>query len=67
MKHAGRLENDRPKIAFALGMTLVFIPVDIASELSGNVGVLGFTALALAILIGLRRRTMHSMLPSNTV
>ncbi len=56
VKHAGRLGNDRAKIAFALGMTLVFVPIDIGGELSGNVGVLVFTALTLVILIGLRRR-----------
>ncbi len=66
-KHAGRLENDRAKMAFALGMTLVFVPIDIGGELSGNVGVLVFTALTFVILIGLRQRRMRSMSPQTRV
>ncbi len=57
VKHAGRTENDRPKVAFALGMALVFVPLDILGELGGNVGVLAFTAFTLALLVWLRRRT----------
>jgi hypothetical protein len=37
-------------------MTLVFVPLDIILELSGEVGILLFTALILAIVIGLRKR-----------
>ena len=39
VKHAGRSENDLVKIAFLLGMTLIFIPMDILLEISGDVGV----------------------------
>jgi hypothetical protein len=56
VRHAGRFENDSVKIAFVLGMTLIFVPMDIVLELGGDVGVLLFTAFILAIVIGLRRR-----------
>jgi len=55
VKHAGRSGNDLVKIAFVLGMTLIFVPIDIGLELTGDVGVLIFTALVVAILVGLRQ------------
>ena len=56
VRHAGRSENDLVKVDFLLGMILVFVPIDIILELSGDVGVLLFTGLILAILVGLRQR-----------
>ena len=56
VKHAGRSGNDLVKIDFLLGMSLVFVPIDILGELGGDTGVLLFTALVLAMLILLRRR-----------
>jgi hypothetical protein len=55
-KHAGRSENDLVKIAFVLGMTLIFIPMDIMLEISGDIGVLAYTALIIGLLIWLRQR-----------
>ncbi len=62
VNHAGRLGNDGGKIAFALGIAAVFVPVDVAGELGGDVGVLAFTAILLILLIGLRQRWRHSIL-----
>jgi len=56
VRHAGRFENDIAKVDFMLGMILVFVPIDTIAELSGDVGVLLFTTLILAILMILRRR-----------
>jgi len=56
VKHAGRSENYRVKIAFVLGMTLIFVPMDIMLEISGDIGVLAFTALIIGLLIWLRQR-----------
>jgi hypothetical protein len=56
VKHAGRSENDLVKIAFVLGMTLIFIPMDILLEISGDAGVLVYTALIIGLLIRLRQR-----------
>jgi len=56
VKHAGRSENDLVKIAFVLGMTLIFIPMDIMLEISGDFGVLVYTALIIGLLIWLRQR-----------
>jgi hypothetical protein len=56
VKHAGRFENDLVKIAFVLGMTLIFIPMDIMLEISGDVGVLAYTGLIIGLLIWLRQR-----------
>ena len=56
VKHAGRSENDIVKIDFLLGMSLVFVPLDIVEELGGDTGVLLFTGLVLAMLMLLRRR-----------
>jgi hypothetical protein len=56
VKHAGRSENDIVKIAFVLGMTLIFIPMDIMLEISGDIGVLVYTAVIIGLLIWLRQR-----------
>jgi hypothetical protein len=56
VKHAGRSENYRVKIAFVLGMILIFVPMDIMLEISGDVGVLVYTALIIGLLIWLRQR-----------
>jgi hypothetical protein len=56
VKHAGRSQNDIVKIAFVLGMTLIFIPMDIMLEISGDVGVLVYTAVIMGLLIWLRQR-----------
>jgi hypothetical protein len=60
VKHAGRSENDLVKIAFVLGMTLIFIPMDIMLEVSGDVGVLVYTALIIGLLFRLRQRAKQS-------
>jgi hypothetical protein len=44
------------KIAFLLGMTLIFIPIDIMLEIGGDVGVLVYAALIIGLLIWLRQR-----------
>ena len=59
VSHAGRSENDLVKLDFVLGMTLVFVPIDIIGELGGDVGVLLFTGLILVMLILLRQRARH--------
>ncbi len=56
VKHAGRSKNDLVKIAFVLGIMLVIVPMDVSLELSGDVGVLVFTALVIGLLIWLRQR-----------
>jgi hypothetical protein len=56
VKHAGRSENDLVKIAFVVGMMLIFIPMDIMLEISGDFGVLVYTALFIGLLIWLRQR-----------
>jgi hypothetical protein len=60
VRHAGRSGNDIAKVDFVLGMILVFVPIDTIAELSGDTGVLLFTALVLAMLILLRRRIRRS-------
>jgi hypothetical protein len=60
VKHAGRSENDLVKIAFVLGMTLIFIPMDIMLEISGDIGVLAYTALIIGLLIWLRQRVKQA-------
>ena len=70
VSHAGRSENDVVKVDFVLGMTLVFVPIDIIGELGGDVGVLLFTGLILAMLILLRQRARHfrqTNLPSGLI
>jgi hypothetical protein len=59
VKHAGQSQNDLVKIDFVLGMILVFVPIDIALELSGDVGVLVFTAIIIGLLIRLRQRSQR--------
>jgi len=56
VRHAGRSKNELVKIAFVLGIMLVFVPMDIILELSGDLGVLVFTALVIGLLIRLRQR-----------
>jgi hypothetical protein len=60
VRHAGHSRNDLVKIDFVLGMTLVFVPIDATLELSGDVGVLVFTALIVGLLIWLRKRFKHA-------
>ena len=55
-RHAGRSENDLVKIAFVLGMMLIFVPMDIILEIGGDIGVLVYTALVIGLLIWLRQR-----------
>jgi hypothetical protein len=47
------------KIDFVLGLTLVFVPIDVALELTGDIGVLVFTATIIGLLIWLRQRFKH--------
>jgi hypothetical protein len=56
VRHTGRSQNDLVKIAFVLGMMLIFIPMDIMLEISGDVVVLVYTALIIGLLIWLRQR-----------
>ncbi|HYU87640.1 MAG TPA: hypothetical protein VEL52_02965 [Candidatus Bathyarchaeia archaeon] len=44
------------KIAFVLGMMLIFVPIDIILEIGGDIGVLVHTALVIGLLIWLRER-----------
>jgi hypothetical protein len=60
VRHAGRTQNDLVKISFVLGLTLIFIPLDIALELGGDLGVLIFTALIIGILLRLRQQANAS-------
>ncbi|MDA4116922.1 MAG: hypothetical protein OK455_01075 [Thaumarchaeota archaeon] len=66
-KHAGRSGNDLVKIDFLLGVTLVFVPIDISLEFRGDIGVLLFTALILALMFGIRRRKVRLDAPSNAL
>jgi hypothetical protein len=59
VRHAGRSENDLVKIDFVLGMTLIFVPIDVLLELSGDFGVLVFTAAVFGLLIWMRQRFKH--------
>jgi hypothetical protein len=59
VRHAGHSENDVVKINFLLGLTLVFIPIDVLLELGGDIGVLAFTAIVIGLLIRLRQRYRH--------
>ena len=56
VRHAGRSKNDLVKIAFVLGMIIIFVPMDLLLEISGDVGVLAYTALIFGLLIWLRQR-----------
>jgi len=56
VKHAGRAGNEGAKVSFAIGMVLVFVPIDIVNELNGDVGVLAFTAFTISLLFWIRSR-----------
>ncbi len=60
VRHAGQSQNDLVKINFVLGLTLVFVPIDFALELTGDIGVLVFTAMIIGLLIWLRQRFKHA-------
>jgi hypothetical protein len=64
VRHGGRSANDLVKIDFVLGMVLVFVPIDVTSELSGDVGVLVFTTIVIGILIRLRKRVKQAYIAS---
>jgi hypothetical protein len=58
------------KIAFALGMMFIFVPMDIMLEIGGDVGVLIFTVFVIGLLIWLRQGVKHgdnSLLVSSTI
>src|SRR5256712_31677 len=59
VRHAGQSENDVVKIDFVLGMVLVFLPIDVTLEFSGDVGVLVFAATIIRLLIWLHQRFNH--------
>jgi hypothetical protein len=59
VRHAGQSDNDLVKIDFVLGMTLIFVPIDVLLELGGDVGVLVFTATVIGLLIRLHQRFKH--------
>jgi len=61
VKHAGRTHNAGVKVSFAIGMVLVFVPIDIANELSGDVGVIAFTAFTVGLLLWIRQRLRRSI------
>ena len=67
VRHAGRSENDAVKIAFALGMIIVFVPIDITLELGGDTGVLLFTSLIFGVLLWLRELRAHPQNSSSAV
>lgn len=56
IRHAGRSENHLVKIAFVLGMMIIFVPMDLMLEIGGDVGVLAYTALIFGLLVWLRQR-----------
>ncbi len=60
VRHAGRSQNDFVKVAFVLGMMLIFVPMDIMLEIGGDVGVLVYTALIIGLLIRLRQRVKQA-------
>jgi hypothetical protein len=60
VRHAGRVGNEIVKVDLVLGMIFVFLPLDAIQELGGDVGVLLYDGLVLALLFGLRRR-IHRM------
>ena len=66
-RHAGHLDNDRVKIDFVLGMTLIFIPMDTLLELTGNVGVLVFTAFIIGLMIWIRQKKTRPYASSNAL
>jgi hypothetical protein len=62
-RHAGRSGNDLVKIAFALGMMIIFVPMDVILELGGDAGVLIFTATIIGLLFLLRQRAKRAYNP----
>src|SRR2546426_567543 len=60
VRHAGQSENDLVKVDFLLGITLVFVPIDVLLELGGDIGVLAFTAIIIGTLIRLRLRVKRT-------
>jgi len=56
VRHAGRSQNDLVKMAFVLGMVLIFVPMDIVLEINGDLGVLVLTALVIGLLVRLHQR-----------
>ena len=56
VRHTGRSGNDLVKIAFTLGVMIIFVPMDIILELGGDFGVLIFTAGIIGLLVWLRQR-----------
>ena len=59
VNHAGRFGNEIVKVDFVLGMTIVFVPLDVIQEINGDVGVLVYTGLILALLLVIRRRIVR--------
>ena len=66
VRHAGRGENDLVKVGFVLGTVLVFVPMDVFLEINGDVGVLPYTALILALLVGIWRWRRGSLQGANS-
>jgi len=60
VRHAGRSGNDLVKIAFVLGMMVIFVPMDVILELGGDAGVLIFTATIIGLLFLLRQRAKRA-------
>jgi hypothetical protein len=56
VRHTGRSGNDLAKIAFVLGVMVIFVPMDVILELGGDFGVLIFTATIIGLLVWLRQR-----------
>ncbi len=63
VRHAGRSQNELVKIAFVLGMLLIFVPIDIIIEIGGDIGVFFYTALIIGLLTRLRRRVKQADKP----
>jgi hypothetical protein len=55
VRYTGRDHNEVRKIDFCLGMVGFMVPIDIIATLTGDLGVLVVTALALALLLYLRK------------
>jgi hypothetical protein len=67
VRFAGHVNTEVRKIDFALGMVAFLIPIDVIEELSGDVGVLAVTGLAMALLLYLRRKWTGAHLRSPTL
>jgi hypothetical protein len=61
VRGAGRTRNELRKIDFALGMIAVLAPIDLIEEVSGDVGVLAFSAFALGLLLYLRSKWLRGL------